>query len=449
MRFGIPFPLIFFIFLFPIVANCSGGSSKDDRELLACWLRPSCQPSELPSQQKNQASDNSVAQQSAPPQTQPSKPSKNEFKGQESVAYAKAPTPTPAPNAQGTPRSGESLNCQTSAQTTVSAAHSSVRLSYTEPTTGADGTPLTNLGKTTVYYNLGAGFIKAKDIPATQPQGGGTVEETIEIPVTSSQPVDATICITATNTEGVDSAILAKAPTPTPAPNAQGTPRSGESLNCQTSAQTTVSAAHSSVRLSYTEPTTGADGTPLTNLGKTTVYYNLGAGFIKAKDIPATQPQGGGTVEETIEIPVTSSQPVDATICITATNTEGVDSAILAKAPTPTPAPNAQGTPRSGESLNCQTSAQTTVSAAHSSVRLSYTEPTTGADGTPLTNLGKTTVYYNLGAGFIKAKDIPATQPQGGGTVEETIEIPVTSSQPVDATICITATNNDGLESET
>ena len=214
------------------------------------------------------------------------------------------------------------------ARTTVSAGKPSLTISYTEPTTRADGAPLTDLASTTIYYDVGQGFIKAKAVPATSPQGGGTIKESIQVPVQSPNPVETTICVTATNTEGLATVQLPTVPPPPPAtpaatPKPSTTP-SAPALDCQTLARTTVSAGKPSLTISYTEPTTRADGAPLTDLASTTIYYDVGQGFIKAKAVPATSPQGGGTIKESIQVPVQSPSPVETTICVTATNTEAV-----------------------------------------------------------------------------------------------------------------------------
>ena len=92
---------------------------------------------------------------------------------------------------------------------------------------------------------------------------------------------------------------------------------------CRTLAKTTVSAAKPSISVSYSEPTTRADGSPLTNLAKTTIYYDLGNGLVKAKDILATNPTGGGKVSETLQVPLKPGERITATICVTATDVEG------------------------------------------------------------------------------------------------------------------------------
>ena len=58
----------------------------------------------------------------------------------------------------------------------------------------------------------------------------------------------------------------------------------------------------------------------------------------------------------------------------------------------------------------------TNLSAACSGIRFTmrWTEPTTNADGTPLTDLAKTTLYYQVNTAAPKAKDYPAKLPTGG-----------------------------------
>ena len=104
-----------------------------------------------------------------------------------------------------------------------------------------------------------------------------------------------------------------------------GMSTSGKETNpkCRTSTMKTVSATDPSITVSYVEPKTRADGSPLTNLAKTTIYYDIGEGLLKAKDIPAANPRGGGKINETIKIPVKTGKTVTATFCVTATDVEG------------------------------------------------------------------------------------------------------------------------------
>lgn len=96
-------------------------------------------------------------------------------------------------------------------------------------------------------------------------------------------------------------------------------------------------------------------------------------------------------------------------------------------------------------SLRCGNSPTIRITAAHPTVFVSYTEPTTTLDGRPLTSLAKTTIYVDTSDGPATAKDIPATNPKGGGHIAQTIAIPLTQREAV-ASICVTATDSRGNE---
>ena len=82
-------------------------------------------------------------------------------------------------------------------------------------------------------------------------------------------------------------------------------------------------------------------------------------------------------------------------------------------------------------------------------VTASYTEPTTNADATPLTDLAKTNVYYQLPGGTpVKGADVPASRPQGGGVISTQVTVPVTAGQDVVVTFWATATDQQKNESE-
>ena len=117
-------------------------------------------------------------------------------------------TPAPMPHdvpAEVPPRSTNQTKCLTPAKATVKASKPFVTVSYVEPSTNAKGQPLTNLSKTTIYHDLGGGLVKYKDIPATNPQGGGTIKEKILFTLSSEETIQAIICVTATNTNGQES----------------------------------------------------------------------------------------------------------------------------------------------------------------------------------------------------------------------------------------------------
>ena len=89
-----------------------------------------------------------------------------------------------------------------------------------------------------------------------------------------------------------------------------------------------VTPAKPTVQVSYTEPSADATGTALKTLAKTTIYYDLGMGRIVALEIPATTPKGGGFVKKTITIPLDKHPQRSVSICVTATDSAGHESAM-------------------------------------------------------------------------------------------------------------------------
>ncbi|RJQ21998.1 MAG: hypothetical protein C4560_02955 [Nitrospiraceae bacterium] len=82
------------------------------------------------------------------------------------------------------------------------------------------------------------------------------------------------------------------------------------------------------------------------------------------------------------------------------------------------------------------------------SVTLDYEEPTTNADLTSaLTDLDHTSIYYDLGSGFVEADRIPATSATGGGHITAGITVPAMEGQEKDVRFKTTATDNSGNES--
>lgn len=170
------FSSFFWIFIALLIfLGCSTPESQERLDTVLCWLRPSCLPSEFPQSQANPT-----------PAVSTSPPS----------------TPIPQRLEKVSPHTSPSPRCMTSAQATIQASKPSVTISYVEPTTKANGQPLTNLAKTTIYHDVGKGLVKYKDIPATNPQGGGKIQETIAFAVSKETSIQATICVTATDTNG-------------------------------------------------------------------------------------------------------------------------------------------------------------------------------------------------------------------------------------------------------
>lgn len=91
--------------------------------------------------------------------------------------------------------------------------------------------------------------------------------------------------------------------------------------------------------------------------------------------------------------------------------------------------------------MTCAASAKVLVKSSKPTVTVSYTEPTTTVDDTPLIALDKTSIYYDLGSGPVKAMDVPATKPTGGGQVSQTVKIPIGQDEEKLVMICVTATS--------
>ena len=164
------------------VLGCSTPESQQRLNTVLCWLRPSCLPSH-PSRSKTPSNASGPTKSKPPP-----KPIQH---GNKPLPRVVQPRKVVQPH-----------KCVTSAQTTVTSSKPFVTVSYVEPTTKADGTELTNLAKTTIYRDLGEGLVKYKDVPATNPQGGGTIKEKVLFTIPDGQSINATLCITATNING-------------------------------------------------------------------------------------------------------------------------------------------------------------------------------------------------------------------------------------------------------
>jgi hypothetical protein len=81
-------------------------------------------------------------------------------------------------------------------------------------------------------------------------------------------------------------------------------------------------------------------------------------------------------------------------------------------------------------------------------IKVEYTEPTTNKNDSPLTDLAKTTIYYDIGAGLVKAMDVPATSPSGGGAISQVITVPILPESETDVKVCISATDLSNQESD-
>lgn len=102
--------------------------------------------------------------------------------------------------------------------------------------------------------------------------------------------------------------------------------------------------------------------------------------------------------------------------------------------------------PNSSAWTKCGSTTKVRVKPPKSTITVAYTEPTTGTDGKPLTNLAYTTIYYNAGDGPVIAKVVPASQKTGGAAVSQVIMIPLPSQAEQEVTVCVTATDSDDRE---
>lgn len=80
-------------------------------------------------------------------------------------------------------------------------------------------------------------------------------------------------------------------------------------------------------------------------------------------------------------------------------------------------------------------------------IEVAYEEPRTNANGSALTDLHHTTIYYDKGGGATKAAEILATAPIGDGMIRQRITIPAFEPAEFDVRIWATASDITGNES--
>ena len=188
------------------------------------------------------------------------------------------------------------------------------------------------------------------------------------------------------------------------------------------------------VEVEYDEPTVFVDSAPLTNLGFTTILFNIGKGSTTAMNVPATRLQGGGHIVQVFQIPVVNEEEKLASVWATATSTQNIQS----------------GRSNIDQVLIDRVSPQVGnlfASITGNEFEVTYKEPILKSDGTPLTDLAKTTIYYDSGLGPIKVSDILASGPNGGGQVVEKILVPIGEDTEQAVSIWCTATDLSDNES--
>lgn len=95
----------------------------------------------------------------------------------------------------------------------------------------------------------------------------------------------------------------------------------------------------------------------------------------------------------------------------------------------------------------CTPSPEIHVKSTNPTITISYREPTTNKDGTPLTDLKWTTIYFGLKKDSVKAIDVWTKDARGRGSVEiQDIPIPVKKDEEVLEVLCVTATDWSGNE---
>ena len=102
--------------------------------------------------------------------------------------------------------------------------------------------------------------------------------------------------------------------------------------------------------------------------------------------------------------------------------------------------------PYSSAWTKCGTTTKVRVKPPHSTVTVAYTEPTTGTDGKPLTNLAYTTIYYNAGDGPVIGKVVPASAKTGGAAGSRDVRDPLRDQSQQEAALCGTDTEPDDRE---
>jgi hypothetical protein len=77
-----------------------------------------------------------------------------------------------------------------------------------------------------------------------------------------------------------------------------------------------------------------------------------------------------------------------------------------------------------------------------------YTEPTKSVDGVLISDLSYTSIYYQVGTQTpVKVPQVPATKPQGGGSIATSVLFPLAAGQRSIVKFWVTATDLTGNES--
>ena len=83
------------------------------------------------------------------------------------------------------------------------------------------------------------------------------------------------------------------------------------------------------LRITYDEPTTNIDATPLTDLGGTLIQVIADGTALPDVDVPASAPTGGGSVSQDVSVPFTPNKLVSVDLEVSAYDTSGNASEIV------------------------------------------------------------------------------------------------------------------------
>ncbi len=188
------FQLLTLTLLLLLLAGCTTPKSEDWVDTIFCWLRPSCLPSQPPQPQTPTKPATSKPSTVRPKQKQTQTSLQKKSESQTHVQQI-------SPNSDPPP-------CLPSTKAAGSVSGSIKRVSYTEPSTQADGKTLTDLKKTSIYFQPGNNPAKRtliRECAATKDQGGGMIPKgggTIQVNIREKIGPDAKICVSATDTAG-------------------------------------------------------------------------------------------------------------------------------------------------------------------------------------------------------------------------------------------------------
>ncbi|HJQ99695.1 MAG TPA: hypothetical protein VJ826_15380 [Candidatus Polarisedimenticolaceae bacterium] len=158
------------------------------------------------------------------------------------------------------------------------------------------------------------------------------------------------------------------------------------------------------ITVQYQEPNLSSDGSPISDLLRTSVFYNLGQGDVKLFDQPASSPNGNGNVNRLAVVPFLPGRQQNVTFYAVAvdsfTNLSVQSNVVVFRFDTLAP-----GAPRvlqiSGDMLFYR-----------------YDEPSTTSDGGALDDLSEVRIFFNdaRSAQVRHLRTVPATSTTGGGS---------------------------------